>query len=35
MATASRYTGLIDKYRDRLPLPADVPAGVCAKGRRH
>lgn len=34
MAPASLYTGLIDKYRDRLPLPADVPAVSLCEGRR-
>jgi threonine synthase len=33
MAPASLYTGLIDKYRDRLPLPADVPAVSLCEGQ--
>ncbi|NCU00150.1 threonine synthase [Candidatus Macondimonas diazotrophica] len=33
MTTASLYTGLIDKYRDRLPLPADAPAVSLCEGQ--
>lgn len=29
----SNYTGLVDRYRDRLPLAADVPAVALGEGR--
>ena len=29
----NRYTGLIEQYRDRLPLPADARAISLCEGR--
>lgn len=33
MSSSSRYTGLIDRYRDRLPFASDVPAVALGEGQ--
>ena len=32
MSTANRYTGLVDRYRDRLPVSATTPAISLGEG---
>ena len=32
MSESSRYTGLVDKYRDRLPIAGDTPAVTLCEG---